>query len=198
MFQTIDGGIAWTPMSIPATVPCEGSCGTITGVAYPLEWVSCPSTTVCYAGGTQFIGSHEGFAVAILTMTASGGPWVLVRAGMLGFAPNDAVCPRPGHCTGVFSTSPFDPGTGIWRTFNGGLTWRSYPGGSPRIRNAVACVASQTCVSVGNQGSITATTTGVAWYRVKSPTSRNLFGVTCVNAHTCYAVGNNGTIIAQR
>lgn len=177
-------------------MPCAADCGTST-FPYPLDWASCPTGNACYAGGTYFMASHTGFAAGVLTMTGRGRPWTLVRSGSLGFSPDNAVCPHPGHCLGVLSTSPFDPGTTVFRTDDGGLKWQRHAAGSSRIRNAIACTGTYGCVTVGNQGSITESAGGYTFIRDRSPISRNLFGVTCVAMSICYAVGNFGTIVKR-
>jgi photosystem II stability/assembly factor-like uncharacterized protein len=195
LFRTTDGGATWTPQIIPATVLCNGDCNA--PGPYPLDWVSCPTAGACFAGGTQLVSSHQGFAAAILRMTAPGHAWVLVRGRSLGLSLDDAVCPRVAVCLGVFSTNPFGLDTSVYRTTDGGLTWTTHPAGSPRVRNAIACSGPNRCTTVGNQGTITQTTTGALFHKVHSPTSRNLYAVTCITAVTCYAVGNAGTILAR-
>jgi hypothetical protein len=201
VFLTTDGGSTWLNQSIPTTAPCWGDCGTITTVPYPLEWISCGPELLCRAGGSTFIGSHEGYASLTIETGRPGAMWTPVKQGSTSNyapAPDSAVCPTATVCYGVWTTSPFAPGNRIWRSNDGGWTWQGEGSGSPKLRNAIACPEAGTCFSVGNQGTITASSNGGPFRPEASHTSHDLYGVTCVDAWTCFAVGNKGTIVSRR
>jgi len=195
LFLTTDGGSTWTNQHVTATSPCEGDCGPAgVRVPYPLEWISCGPGSLCRAGGSTFIGSHEGYATLIIAATRPGAFWAPVGAGT---APNSAVCPTVLRCYGVWTTSPFDPGNQIWLSTDGGGAWGGIRSGSPKLRNAIACPGAKTCYSVGNQGTITASVNGSPFAAQQSGTSHDLYGITCVDLSRCFAVGNKGTIVAR-
>jgi photosystem II stability/assembly factor-like uncharacterized protein len=197
MYLTTDGGSTWTSQAIPAAAPCRGDCGPPnTTVPYPLEWVWCGPGTLCRAGGSIFIGSHEGYATLIIQASKPGATWTPVGNGAQ-TSPESVVCPTATRCYGVWTTSPFDPPNEIWRSTDGGGSWSAESSGSARLRNAIACPGAQTCYSVGNQGTITASYTGSPFARQHSPTSHDLYGITCISLRACFAVGNKGTIVAR-
>jgi hypothetical protein len=203
VFLTKDGGATWTKQSIPATAPCGGDCTTqFTRVPYPLEWISCGPGSMCRAGGSRFLPGHDGWADLTIATSHPGAPWVPVkRRGPNVYSsppPDSAVCPTATRCYGVWTTSPFQSGTQIYRSTNGGWTWPGIPGGSTRLRNAIACPGATTCYSVGNHGTITAMVNGGPFVSQPSHTSRDLYAVSCTDAQTCVAVGNRGTIVARK
>jgi len=114
------------------------------------------------------------------------------------FSPDDADCPTSDRCYGVYTTSPFDPGNGVYWSADRGELWLGGPSGSRSARNDVACPAALTCYTVGDQGTIIRTANGTAFVPDGGPTSRSLQGITCVDAASCYAVGDNGTILARK
>jgi photosystem II stability/assembly factor-like uncharacterized protein len=201
VWMTRDGGASWVRQTVPTGVTCDGDCGT--GLfGYPLEWVSCLSSGLCRAGGGHFLGcGHCGFAYAVLATTGPGRPWKLLTCSpgtCTTFSPDAGVCPTSARCYGVYSTSPFDAGTIVYRSVNGGAGWQGGPSGSGRLRSDIACPAALTCYTVGSHGTITRTTNGTSFAAEGSPTTRDLNGIACVSAVTCYAVGASGTILARR
>jgi photosystem II stability/assembly factor-like uncharacterized protein len=197
VYVTTDGGATWTGADVPATAPCEGDCGAAnTRIPYPLEWVSCGSSASCRAGGSTFIGSHEGYATLIITTRTLETRWNPVGSSAAP-APDSARCPTAARCYGVWSSSPFNPPNEIWLSSDGGASWTQHSSGSTKLRNAIACPAARTCYSVGNQGTITASLNGSPFASQRSGTSHDLYGVTCVGVQVCFAVGNRGTIVTR-
>jgi photosystem II stability/assembly factor-like uncharacterized protein len=197
VYLTRDGGSTWVKQRVPTTAPCTGDCGPPgVRVPYPLTWISCASGLLCRAGGSVFIGSHEGYASLIIGAKSIGVAWTAADESYNGSwpAPDSAVCPTATTCDGVWTTSPFTPGNLIWRSTDGGRIWSQLASGSPKLRNAIACPAAGICYSVGNQGTITASSGGV-FVAQRSGTTHDLYAITCVTAGTCFAVGNKGTIV---
>ena len=195
IYLTTDGGATWLQQAIPATSPCQGVCGA-TGFPYPLEWISCLGY-FCRAGGSTFIGSHEGYASRVLAARRPGAPWTPAKNSYLRTSPDTVVCPSISRCYGIWSTSPFAPGNDVFLSKDGGGDWAQKSSGSSKIRNAIACPGARTCYTVGNQGTITASVNGSPFAAQKSPTSHDLYGITCVNLTTCFSVGNKGTIVSR-
>jgi photosystem II stability/assembly factor-like uncharacterized protein len=193
VYLTTNGGSTWALQSIPPTVPCQGSCGS-PNISYSLEWVFCLPSHLCRAGGTKFVGSHEGFADAVIQTTTVGASWTMLTHG---FSPAAAVCTTASRCYGLYS-SPFDPGNKVWFSTDAGVSWQSRPSGTARFRNGIACPAPRTCYTVGNVGTITWTTNGAPFVSQASPTIRNLNGIACIKVNVCFAVGNKGTIVARK
>lgn len=201
VFLTTDGGSTWVRQRIPSTIPCEGDCTPSNArVPYPLTWITCGPGSLCRAGGSTFIGSHEGYASLVISAGSPGASWMpLEQIGKAGYgpAPDSAVCPTATRCYGVWTTSPFQPGNQIWLSTDGGWLWQGMSSGSGRLQNAIACAGATTCYSVGNQGTITASKNGGPFHPDRSGTSHDLYGITCVDPQTCFAAGNKGTIVAR-
>jgi hypothetical protein len=98
----------------------------------------------------------------------------------------------------VYSTSPFDPGSNVYRSADGGAAWQGGPSGSSAIRNDIACPAARTCYTAGNHGTITRTVNGSSFAAERSPVTKDLYGITCPGLTACYAAGDGGTILARR
>jgi len=206
IWMTSDGGASWARQSVPPGVTCTlGDCGNLL-YPYPLVWISCLSDGLCRAGGGDFLGcGHCGYAYAVLASAGPGAPWRVVPCPgpapgggcATSFSPDAGDCPTSARCYGVYSTSPFDPGTSVWLSADGGAAWQAVPSGSGSIRNDLACPAARTCYTVGDHGTITSTANGTAFVADSSPTARNLYGITCADATACYAVGDDGTVLAR-
>jgi photosystem II stability/assembly factor-like uncharacterized protein len=194
VYRTSDRGKTWSPQVIPATIPCQGSCGT-PNVAYPLQWVTCLSAGFCRAGGSTLIDSHAGFADAVIHITGAGPPWTLVSNG---YAPDSAVCPSSSRCYGL-RNSPFQPSfTSVLASPNAGLSWLAPTSAAKIGWNGIACPGAKACYIVGNQGHIASTGNGATFITQSDPSFRNLYAVACPGLTTCYAVGNKGAIVARK
>jgi len=177
IWMTRDGGASWARQSVPPGVTCNGDCPA--GLLYPysLEWVTCLSSGLCRAGGGHFVGSHLGFADAVLVTRGPGQPWACTTsAAACPGVPDVADCPAATRCYGVKSTNPFDESfISVLRSADGGAGWQLVGPGlgwSGSVPNDIACPAAPT------------------------PTARDLYGIGCAGPATCYAVGDNGTILA--
>jgi photosystem II stability/assembly factor-like uncharacterized protein len=203
LWLTRNGGVTWTRQPIPSGVGCDGDC-TNARYGYPLEWVACaPQPGPCWAGGNQLIGSHEGFASALLVAQAPGGTWRLepgcpATGGCSEPVTDVGACPASNRCYAVNNSSPFGDGSTV-TIYN--ATGRSGPGvtvPAGLVISDIACPAARTCYTAGTKGSILRTTNGTRFAPVKAPARENLDGITCVTASACYAVGAAGTIEALR
>jgi hypothetical protein len=192
VFKTGDGGRTWHRLSIPPSVTCPGDCGQAR-VGYDLQWISCQSASSCRAGGNTFIGSHEGYAGAVIRTDDGGSTWRLVNQG---FSPNIATCPIRSVCSGVFYLpgSPNDTPS-FERSVDGGTTWATKV-----IRIAVAaiaCAGPTFCELAGAHGSL-AMSIDSRIFTQASPAAGDLTSIACPRMRDCYAVGANGTILARK
>ena len=199
LWLTQDGGAAWTKQSIPTGVVCNGDCNNIP-YRYPLEWVSCAPSGPCWTGGNQLIGSHEGFAAALLMTPAPGGSWRLDPACSPNNGCSDVVtdvgaCPTATGCYAVNNSNPFGNGNSTVSIYT--ATGQNDPNVTmPNnvVLTDIACPAARTCYTVGADGVILGTTNGTRFTPVKISSRENLNGITCATASDCYAVGAAGTI----
>jgi hypothetical protein len=202
VWLTRNGGATWTSQPIPAGVVCDGDCSQPYG--YPLEWVSCAPSGPCWAGGNQLVGSHEGFAAALLMTPAAGQAWRLVPGCPPGRPCTEPVtdlgaCPASTGCFAVNNSNPFGDGSSTVSRF----TASGQPGPTVTVPSGlvitgIACPAARVCYTAGTGGVILHTTNGRTFTRVSTPARANLNGITCVTPSACYAVGDRGTIEAVR
>jgi photosystem II stability/assembly factor-like uncharacterized protein len=200
LWLTQDGGATWTRQPIPAGVVCNGDCSA--PYRYPLEWVSCAPSGPCWAGGNQLIGSHEGFAAAMLMTPAPGGSWRLVPGCAASNPCSEPVtdvgaCPASTGCYAVNNSNPFGDGSSTVSIYTAtGQNGPNVTAPTGLFINDITCPATRTCYTAGAGGVVLRTTNGTRFTRVKTSTQENLEGITCVTASACYAVGAAGTIEA--
>jgi photosystem II stability/assembly factor-like uncharacterized protein len=203
LWLTQNGGATWTSQPIPPGVVCNGDCSNIP-YRYPLEWVSCAPSGPCWAGGNQLIGSHEGFAAALLMTPAPGGSWRLdptcpPNSGCSWPVTDVGACPTGTGCYAVNNSNPFGDGNSTVSIY--AATGQNGPGVTmPNnvVLADIACPAARTCYTVGAGGVILRTTNGTRFTRITTSSRENLNGITCVTASDCYAVGAAGTIEVLR
>ncbi len=201
IWLTQDGGATWTGQPIPSGVVCNGDCNNIP-YRYPLEWVSCAPAGPCWAGGNQLIGSHEGFAAALLMTPAPGGSWRLDPACPPNTGCSDPVtdvgaCPTGAGCYAVNNSNPFGNGNSTVSIYTAsGQNGPNVTMPDDAVITDIACPAARTCYTVGAGGVILRTTNGTRFTPIKTSTRETLYGITCVTASDCYAVGAAGTIEA--
>jgi photosystem II stability/assembly factor-like uncharacterized protein len=200
LWLTQDGGATWTRQPIPPGVVCDGDCSE--PYRYPLEWVSCAPSGPCWAGGNQLVGSHEGFASALLVTPAPGGSWRL-EPGCPASGPcsepvtDVGACPTGAGCYAVNNSNPFGDGSSTVSIYTAtGQNGPSVTVPAGHVLTDIACPAARTCYTVGAGGVILRTTNGTSFTPIKTLTRESLNGITCVTASACYAVGAAGTIEA--
>ncbi len=156
---TNNGGSTWSNASPPAGVTS-------------LSAVSCPSASVCYAGG----GS------GIIKSSNGGTTWTIQDAT---FPAQSISCFTIDECTAV-------GGSAIAQTLDG-ATWK--PQTSPTQTNTlsgVSCPNAITCFAVGmvnNQPSIIGQSDGITWTVLDQPLLTSLSGISCFVGSICTAVG---------
>jgi hypothetical protein len=200
VFKTSDGNRTWQYLGIPLSVPCPGgSCPSqerpglqYEGVGYVLQWISCQSALSCRAGGDTFIGSHQGFAGAVIRTDNGGRTWTLMHSGL---DANVGTCPTTSICTGVFY-QPDSPNHDIdlMRSTDGGLSWSSTS--ISTALTSIACAGPTFCELAGPHGALAMAIARRVFVQ-RSPTRRDLSAVACPRMDACYAVGAGGTILAR-
>jgi photosystem II stability/assembly factor-like uncharacterized protein len=193
VIHTTDGGRSWRSEGV-LTRDFGG------GVSVAL---SCPSATLCYAGGDNAIGRTA----------ADGKRWLISRIG--GAACSAAACHEfnaiacPTHAICYAAGSYYRGGAYhavTITTQDGFRTWKRYlipalgavaggpgPGANhvltPGI-GALSCPTPTTCIALGRAGTIARTTDGgKSWGVARIPGATPLVGVACPSASVCYAAG---------
>ena len=197
LWLTQDGGATWTSQPIPPGVVCNGDCSNIR-TATP--WNGSPARPPGRAGGgNQLIGSHEGFAAALLMTSTPGGSWRLdptcPPSGCSWPVTDVGACPTGTGCYAVNNSNPFGDGNSTVSIYT--ATGQNGPGVTmPNnvVLADIACPAARTCYTVGAGGVILRTTNGTRFTAIKTSVRENLNGITCITASDCYAVGAAGTI----
>ncbi len=193
VIRTMDGGRSWR------------STGALTrdfggGVSVPL---SCPSATVCYAGGYNVIGRSTGGAKR----------WLISHVGGAACSPlacyefHAIACPTQRIC---FAGASYYHG-GVYHavavtTQDGFRTWKRHlipglgavaggpgPGANHVLTpgmGALSCPTPTTCIALGRAGTTARTTDGgKSWRVVNLPGASPLTAIACPSASTCYAAG---------
>ncbi|MHB8190082.1 MAG: WD40/YVTN/BNR-like repeat-containing protein [Ferrimicrobium sp.] len=191
-----------TPPSTSQVTPASWS-GPITvmpGVdpAWTLENISCPSTDVCYAVGSNGgTGSSEGVT---LKTTNGGSTWIPGNVPPDTPFLSDISCPSTTVCYAVGFNGLFEP-SDVITTTNGGATWtsQSVPSSVKGGLLSISCASSTSCIAVGGfsgmAGSATSavgtTDGGATWNIVNLPAKTTpLENISCPSTTVCYAVGS--------
>ena len=143
--------------------------------------ITCPSTSTCYATGSNSLGNGE-----VLETTDSGSTWSTLTSPTP--SPDEISCPSTTSCyiagnvDGEFSV--------IYATSDSGLTW-SLEVEDPDF-NSIACPSTTICYAAGTNGNgfgvIYASFSG--WAQQTLPSGpETLAAVSCPSAAICYAVG---------
>lgn len=147
-----------------------------------LSSVSCPSSTTCWAVGSQ-----------IEVTTSSGLIWSAQSepGGVGGLA--SVSCVSTTTCWAAGSGAQ---GGAVIATTDAGQTWsnETLPSGTPSL-SGISCVSSTDCWAVSSAGNIVATTDGGStWSAQTTPPGVNaLTGISCASASNCWAVGSYST-----
>jgi hypothetical protein len=165
IIATTDGGATWSSQS--------------SGVGDDLLGISCPTTSTCWAVGSNGRMLATGDGGATWSSRASGGSEL-----------RGITCPTTSTCRVVGFNGR------ILATSDGGASWSSQSSGTSDNLHAVACPTATSCWVVGDEGRILATTNGGAtWAAQGSGTTELLAGVSCTTTTLCWAVGANGVIL---
>ncbi len=157
--------------------------------------IACPSTTTCYAVGTNSSSEDK-----IFSTSTGGAKWTQVNAPSGVKTLSSISCPSITTCYAVGAGSS---GSGVVAaTTDGGSSWRQQvaPGGMYGLYG-VACPSITTCYAVGLEprlgesafraGVIVATINGgVTWTSENTPQGvSQLNAISCPSTTTCYAAG---------
>lgn len=143
--------------------------------------MACPSSSVCYAVGTNG---------KIVATTNGGSTWTGQTSGVTQTL-NGIACSSTTTCIIVGNA-----GT-VLGTTNGGSTWTAQTSGTTQALDSVACASASVCYAVGESGTILVTTNGGStWTAQTSGTTQTLYGITCPSTGACYTVEGQGTIVA--
>ncbi len=179
VLNSTDGGAEWTPQALPAG----------TG---PLSAVSCASTSVCEAlGSDPYVG-----APFIVGTTNGGATWQSQTAPPGIQYLTQLSCPSTSACTGIGETPG---GPVIIGTIDGGATWTTEPA-PPGLAylSSIACPSVTECTAVGEtnvssptpNAAIVATTDGGSTWTTETPPSgvNALTSVACPTVSNCTAI----------
>ncbi len=153
-----------------------------------LDAVACPSTTVCFAVGTAYVGD----APRALVERWDGSTWTIQTVAPLGGNGTPALygitCLSTSNCIAV--------GDAIERW--NGSTWAIQTSPNDGSLTSVTCTSASNCFAVSSAGRVGAPLiehwNGSAWAVQTSTVDNNevhfLTGVACISATDCNAVGN--------
>ena len=175
------GASAWRPMSIdPDADPEQGY--------EPLQFVSCPGTSLCAAG------DFGGNVVASRNPAATAPVWELAAVTSAYASLDDLTCPSITLCIGIDDNGKLvaasDPAgaAGGWKTFGVGLT----PAGleaTPLTPGEVRCPSSSFCAA--SAGDRVATSTdpagGARAWTARTVDSQGITALACPSGTTCIA-----------
>ncbi len=144
---TTDGGTIWSLQTIPATT---------TGLA----GVSCATTSICVATGSDFALPTSGGVV--LTTGNGGTNWTTGTLPGTGNV-NTLSCPTTANCMAI-------AGNQVLATADRGTTWthQSVPSSTPYYLQSLSCATATTCVIVGTSAWYT-TNAGATWTQGSLP-----------------------------
>jgi photosystem II stability/assembly factor-like uncharacterized protein len=147
-----------------------------------LRAVSCSSTSACFA-----VGGSTG-----VTTTDAGAHWTRVASPPGVFDLTGVSCWSATRCL-VVGSGNGDAGA-IYRTSDGGMTWRTLPAVLPGgFFLAISCPSRDVCVATGNSGAIFSTADGGRTWHGQFRTEASLInGIDCVSTTVCEAVGYSG------
>ena len=184
VLKSTDGGTGWTPQTLP------------TGTG-PLSAVSCASTSVCEAlGSDPYVG-----APFIVGTTDGGANWQSQTAPSGNQTLTQLSCPSTSDCTGIGETTG---GPVIFGTTDGGAKWtnQTVPSGLSNL-TSIACPSVTVCTAVGwtnasaptpNAAIVATTNGGATWTTETAPSGvSNLASIACPTVSACMAIGHVAT-----
>lgn len=165
----------WTQRTVPA------------GVKGPLNAVTCPTPTACYAVGGSFAGPGS---ASIVTSSDGGTTWTLTYS-MPGSFLSTVACGDATRCVAVGGTDDLEHPLLVYTT-DGGRRWTkgTLPGGLS-VLDSVACAFVTACLAAGDHTALRSTDGGARWTAVSVPSA--LSGITTVACPTrtvCFVAGS--------
>lgn len=189
------GAAGFVPVAGAPGVDGAGLGKSVT-VPRTLRTISCPTASVCYAGGDGGV---------LLATRDAGRPWEWQARGLLGalsgttFGPLTISCPAARICYaplgGNCDTSR--PSSVLLSASNGGRTWTRKPSPPACLEPAFACPSVTTCYDVrpfpSPEGVVLRTTNGGRSWDVRSRwqgrDGKGPAGLVCPGVTSCYAGG---------
>lgn len=178
---TVDAGLHWHLVDVPAYVDPP---------------VSCPTATTCAA-----LGLHGPNHLVFVRSTDGGATWS--SAGFPGFNPAELECRSESSCVAVAGGA--NGAADAFITTDGGLTWSQHPlsDATPPLRDfapdGVSCVTATSCVVVGELSPLSGPSGGEAFSSDDGGASWSIarlppgfepgFDFSCPSAALCMAAG---------
>ncbi len=198
ILHTVDGGVTWTPESVPATVTLTSIWGSDRTNVYA---VGSAGVVVRYDGSTWTrVTVPTGNTLLRVWGFDANMIWIVgvdVAMRWDGLAWRETQLPGPAELWGIWGSS-----TGNVQAVgqNGlilrwdGQAWRTVASPFPELLLSIWGSSAASAWAVGVQGAILHWN-GTFWSRVASPTPGSLFSVWGRNSSEVWAVGNNGVML---
>jgi photosystem II stability/assembly factor-like uncharacterized protein len=146
--------------------------------------VACPSTQVCFAGGSTQVGSDQ--TAAAMATDDAGRVWTTEQTSGLASSLDAVTCPGNDTC---FAVGQGPSQVIIYVTSAGGAVRREQAPAAAGGLESVSCPSVRTCFGVG--GRVVETTDGgSSWVSVPSQPALSVLDLSCPTTTTC--VGING------
>ena len=149
VFKSTDGGATWTSQSAAVPVVQGG-----------LPAVSCPTSTVCFAGGGMNDPTAGKTHPGMVATTDGGATWVSETVPVI--SPTNRVAVRGLSCASTTRCVGVTDYGGIIVTTDG-VNWGTQTSGTTENLYSVSCLDTTHCFAVGGAGTILATTDGSTW-----------------------------------
>ncbi len=199
---TASGTVAITPMIVSSTDPTGGAAAwSATRIAVPefLEAISCPSTSLCVAGGVPNVGTR---AASIVTSTDPTGHSASAWTATTGFSIDSVSCPSTHLClAGSLSAGAVLSST---NPTGGANAWTTTQIPSSAGVQAMSCPSTTLCVAgsygvAGSHGNMiwsTNPTGGAnAWTATPIPRFGAVDAISCPSTTLCVAGNGAGQIL---
>jgi photosystem II stability/assembly factor-like uncharacterized protein len=181
IYSTTNGGATWSLSFNLANDPNAG-------INAPFAAIACPSTTNCYAVGSE----------GLIAATSDGGLNWRTDNSPTAAQLSAISCPSAGSC--YASVYEFNGSTILHTTDYGGTWTAQYGGGTGQFAyTSISCPSTTTCVAIGYGGTAAATTTGGAAWSTQLPagSTNAILGMSCTSASDCYAAAGNTILVTH-